>query len=52
MCSSDLGDFTLLMRGRHTIKDWLPGERRYVHVGAHGGLSEEELFVPLVVARP
>ncbi len=47
-----VGDFTLLMRGRHTIKDWLPGERRYVHVGAHGGLSEEELFVPLVVARP
>ena len=46
-----VGDFTLLMRGAYSIKDWLPGEQRYTHVGVHGGLSEAELLVPLIVAR-
>lgn len=47
-----IGDFILLMRGRATIKDWLPGEKRYELVGVHGGLTPEELYIPLVVARP
>ncbi len=46
-----IGDFALLMSDRRSIKDWLPGERRYVHIGAHGGLSSAELFVPLILAR-
>jgi len=49
---SRIGDYIMLMRGRATIKDWLPGEKRYVLTGVHGGLTPEELYVPLVVARP
>lgn len=45
-----IGDYTLLMKDRHVIKDWLPGEGRFVHVGVHGGLTREELYVPLAVA--
>ena len=45
-----VGDYTLLMKDRYVIKDWLPGEGRFMHVGVHGGLTREELYVPLVVA--
>ncbi len=44
-----IGDYALLMRENYAIKDWLLGERRFVHIGVHGGLSEQELYVPLVV---
>lgn len=46
-----IGHYTLLMRGRCTIKDWILGERPHRHVGVHGGLSAEEMNVPLIVAR-
>lgn len=45
-----IGDYTLLMKDRYVIKDWLPGEGRFVHVGVHGGLTREELYVPLAIA--
>jgi len=47
-----IGDWTLLMKGRAVIRDRVPGERAFVHVGVHGGTSEEELMVPLVLAPP
>lgn len=50
--ASRAGDYTLVMRGDATIKDWLPGEKRYRHIGVHGGLSEDEMRVPLVVVEP
>jgi hypothetical protein len=46
-----IGDWTLIMKGNAIIKDWLPGERRYVHVGVHGGMSAAEMYVPLIVAE-
>jgi len=49
---SRAGDYVLLMQGRSTIKDWLPGEKRYQQIGVHGGLSPEEMLVPLVVVEP
>jgi hypothetical protein len=49
--ASRIGDYTLVMRGDATIKDWLPGEKRYRHIGVHGGLSEDEMRVPLVVVE-
>lgn len=45
-----LGDYVLLPRAGGILRDWLPGEARYRHVGVHGGLSEAEMRVPLVVA--
>ena len=45
-----VGDFTLVMKQRCGIKDWVQGETRHHHIGAHGGVSEDEMFVPLVAA--
>ena len=45
-----LGDYVLVPRGQAILRDWLKGEERYTHVGVHGGLSEAEMRVPLVVA--
>lgn len=46
-----IGDLTLLMNGNYTVKDWTPGEAHHLHIGNHGGTSEEELRIPLVVAH-
>ena len=45
------GDVALVMRGRYTIKDWLPGEKRHRHIGNHGGTSAEEMYIPLILAE-
>jgi predicted AlkP superfamily pyrophosphatase or phosphodiesterase len=44
-----IGDYTLLMKDNYVIKDWLPGERRHVHIGVHGGVSRQEMEVPLII---
>ena len=46
-----IGDFALLMKDDWTIKDWLPGEKRFRMLGVHGGLSLQEMQVPLLSAR-
>ena len=45
-----IGDYVLIPRGQAILRDWLKGEERHTHVGVHGGLSEAEMRVPLVVA--
>lgn len=45
-----VGDYTLIMRENYVIRDRLFGEHGSAQVGVHGGLSEQELYVPLVVA--
>jgi Type I phosphodiesterase / nucleotide pyrophosphatase len=46
------GDYTLVMKDNWTIKQWLPGEQRHRQIGVHGGVSEDEMLVPLVIASP
>ena len=46
-----IGDVAIFMNGRATVKDWVPGEPRHLHIGNHGGTSEDEMRIPLVVAR-
>jgi hypothetical protein len=46
-----VGDYTLLMRERFVIRDRIPGEKPYTQIGVHGGLSRQELEVPLCVLR-
>ena len=46
-----IGDVALVMKGRGTVKDWLAGEPRHLHIGNHGGMSEDEMRIPLVVAK-
>lgn len=44
-----IGDVALVMRRHCTVKDWTPGEPRYMHIGNHGGTSEDEMMIPLIV---
>ncbi|MEN8129866.1 MAG: alkaline phosphatase family protein [Pseudomonadota bacterium] len=46
-----IGDYALIMKENYIIKDWLPGERHYTHIGMHGGVSRQEMYVPLIVAE-
>jgi predicted AlkP superfamily pyrophosphatase or phosphodiesterase len=49
--SERVGHYTLIMKENYVIKDWLLGEKRYVHIGVHGGVSEQEMHVPLIVVE-
>jgi hypothetical protein len=44
-----IGDVALVMNGRYTVKDWLPGEPRHLHIGNHGGATAGEMMIPLIV---
>jgi hypothetical protein len=44
-----IGDVALVMRGRYTVKDWTAGESRHLHIGNHGGTSEDEMMIPLIM---
>ncbi len=46
-----IGDYALVMKDGYAIRDHVPGERRHLQIGVHGGTSEDEMLVPLVVAR-
>lgn len=46
-----IGDVALVMQGRYTVKDWVAGEARHLHIGNHGGVSEDEMQIPLIVER-
>jgi hypothetical protein len=43
-----VGEYTLLMRDNFIIKDRLINEKPFTQLGVHGGLSEQELYVPLI----
>lgn len=45
------GTHTLLMEPRWTVVDSAPGEKRHHMIGVHGGLSPEEMWIPLIRAR-
>ncbi|HSO05919.1 MAG TPA: alkaline phosphatase family protein, partial [Pelomicrobium sp.] len=46
-----IGGWTLVMQEDYTLKDWLPGEKRFVQVGIHGGVSADEMYIPLVAVN-
>jgi len=48
--ASRVGDYTLIMKEDWTIKDSMPGESMYHQIGVHGGVSHDEMLVPLIVA--
>lgn len=43
-----VGDYALLMKENYVIKDRLLAEKPFTQTGVHGGLSSEELYVPLI----
>jgi len=44
-----IGDYVLLMKSDYVFYDKLLGEQRFLFIGNHGGLSSEEIHVPLIV---
>lgn len=44
-----IGDVALMMNGRYTVKDWVTGESRHLHIGNHGGTHADEMSIPLIV---
>lgn len=43
------GDYTLVMEENHVVIDNLPGDTNAQLVGYHGGLSSQEVYVPLIL---
>lgn len=43
------GDYTLVMEDKHVMIDSLPGDTTPQLVGYHGGLSSQEIYVPLIL---
>ena len=46
-----IGHYAILMHEGYAIGDRVLGEPRFVPVGVHGGLSDDEIYVPLIVVR-
>lgn len=46
-----IGDYTLMMKDNNVLYDQLFQEHRHRHIGVHGGLSADEMLVPLVFAE-
>lgn len=46
-----VGDVALVMRERNTVQDRVYGETQFVHIGNHGGTSEDEMRIPLITAH-
>jgi len=44
-----IGDYALLMKKNYVFKDKFDNSTRPPHIGHHGGLSEDEMMVPLIV---
>jgi hypothetical protein len=44
-----VGDYILVCDQNHLIRDYLMGEEPSQMEGFHGGMSEYEMFVPLIV---
>ncbi|HEY4495560.1 MAG: hypothetical protein A2750_02980 [Candidatus Yanofskybacteria bacterium RIFCSPHIGHO2_01_FULL_45_42] len=46
-----IGDYVLIMKENYIMKDLVLGEDQSIFIGNHGGVSEEEMFVPLIVVE-
>ena len=44
-----IGHYALIMNGNFALTDQVAGEKKHVQIGMHGGVSPEEMFVPLIV---
>ena len=46
-----VGDYVLIMKENYVIMDSLLGEKRGFHIGNHGGVSKQEMYVPLIIIK-
>ncbi|MBN2458264.1 alkaline phosphatase family protein [Candidatus Woesearchaeota archaeon] len=47
-----VGDYVLIMKENYIIKDMILKKERDFHIGNHGGVSRDEMIVPLIVFQP
>lgn len=48
---SRIGDFILVCRENYVIKDFISNDKVKFHAADHGGLSSDEMFVPLIMFK-
>ena len=46
-----IGDYVIIMKKNYTIRQKPLGKPIVYHTGVHGGISPEEMFVPLIVIK-
>ncbi|MBN2621376.1 alkaline phosphatase family protein [candidate division WOR-3 bacterium] len=46
-----IGDYVMIMKGKYVIRDFVIGEHTYYFAGNHGGMSPEEMLVPLITIK-
>lgn len=46
-----IGDYLIIMKDNYGIKDFMIDSDFSQHLGRHGGVSKEEMFVPLIVIK-
>ncbi|MBD3407728.1 MAG: hypothetical protein GF411_16540 [Candidatus Lokiarchaeota archaeon] len=44
-----IGDYVLMMKDNHAFLNSFPGHEREIVVGHHGGTTEDEMYVPLIL---
>ncbi|MHA1820703.1 MAG: alkaline phosphatase family protein [Promethearchaeota archaeon] len=44
-----IGNYIMIMKDNYTLRDVILGEKRPRLIGHHGGLSKEELYIPLII---
>jgi len=44
-----IGDYTLIMKENYIIRDSVSGQKHKELIGVHGGLTSEEMFIPLIL---
>ncbi len=47
-----IGDYVLLPSDKYIATDSILGEKPHPYTGHHGGLSEDEMYIPLIVIEP
>lgn len=46
-----IGDYAIIAKENYTIRDALLGQKEKTHIGNHGGISADEMYVPLIVLK-
>jgi len=46
-----IGDYVLIPKENYVIKDKILGESPHHYTGHHGGMSEDEMFVPVIAVE-